>query len=200
MFNTQQNNKCRFMQRQHPTKHQLYSHLPPITKTIKVRRTRHTGHYWRSRDELISDVLLWTPSYGQEKAGRPAWTYIQQLCEDTGCSSEDLPEAMNNREEWWERVKDICAGDTTRWWWSKCSKLVQKDYKTRHDWVGKFIHRELCKRLKFDHTIKWYMHTPEPVLQNETHKILLDFGIQTDPLIQARRPVQELIRKIREFV
>ena len=40
--------------RQHPTKHQLYGHLPPITKTIQVRRTRHAGHCWRSRDELIS--------------------------------------------------------------------------------------------------------------------------------------------------
>ena len=58
--------------RQHPTKHQLYGHLPPITKTIQVRRTRHTGHCWRSKDELISDVLLWTPAYGQAKAGRPA--------------------------------------------------------------------------------------------------------------------------------
>ena len=27
--------------RQHPTRHQLYGHLPPITKTIQVRRTRH---------------------------------------------------------------------------------------------------------------------------------------------------------------
>ena len=46
---------------QHPTRHQLYGHLPPITKTMQVRRTRHAGHCWRSRDELISDVLLWTP-------------------------------------------------------------------------------------------------------------------------------------------
>ena len=50
--------------RQHPTNHQLYGHLPPITKTIQVRRTRHAGHFWRSRDELISDVLIWTPTYG----------------------------------------------------------------------------------------------------------------------------------------
>ena len=47
--------------RQQPTKHQLYGHLPPITKTIQVRRTRHAGHCWRSRDELTRDVLLWTP-------------------------------------------------------------------------------------------------------------------------------------------
>ena len=68
---------------QHPTRHQLYGHLPPITKTIKARRTRHAGHCWRSKDELISDVLIWTPAYGQAKAGQPARTYIQQLCEDT---------------------------------------------------------------------------------------------------------------------
>ena len=45
--------------KQHPTRHWLYGHLSPITKTIQARRTRHAGHYWRSKDELISDVLLW---------------------------------------------------------------------------------------------------------------------------------------------
>ena len=98
--------------RQHPTRHQLYDHQTPMTKTIQVRQTRHAGHCWRSRDELISDVLLWTP----KKAGRPARTYIQQLCEETGCSPEDLPEAMNDREKWWERVRNIRASGTT-WWW-----------------------------------------------------------------------------------
>ena len=95
--------------RQHPTRHQLYGHLALITKTIQVRRTRHAGHCWRSRDELIRDVFLWTPTHGRAKAGRPARTYIQQLCEDTGCCPEDLPRAMNDREEWHERVRDIRA-------------------------------------------------------------------------------------------
>ena len=84
--------------RQHPTKHQLYCHLPHITKTIQVWWTRHAGYCWRSRDELISDVLLWTPSYGRAKAGRPARTYIQQLCEDTGCSPEDQPEGRSSEK------------------------------------------------------------------------------------------------------
>ena len=102
---------------QHPTRHQLYGHLPPITKTIQVRWTRHAGHCWRSRDELIRDVLLWIPTHGRAKAGRPARTYIQQLCEDTGCCPEDLPRAMNDREEWRERVRDIRAASTIWWWW-----------------------------------------------------------------------------------
>ena len=106
-------NKC---WQQHPTRHQLHGHLPPITKTIQVRWTRHAGHCWRSRNELISDVL-WTPTYGRAKAGRPARTYIRQLCEDTECSPEDLPEALNDREKWQERDKDIRASDTIWWWW-----------------------------------------------------------------------------------
>ena len=73
----------------------------------------HAGYCWRSRDELISDVPQWTPTYGRAKAGRPARTYIQQLCEDTGCSLEDLPAAINDREKWRERVKDIRACGTT---------------------------------------------------------------------------------------
>ena len=112
--------------RQHPTRHQLYGHLPPITKTIQVRRTRHGGRYRRSRGELISDVLLWTHTYGRAKAGRQARTYIQQLCEGTGCSLEDLPKAMNYLEKWRERVRDIRACGTTWWWWWYWLKLISK--------------------------------------------------------------------------
>ena len=96
---------------QHPKRHQLYGHLPPITKTLQVMWSRHAGHCWRSRDDLISDVLLWITTYGQVKAGRPARTYIEQLCEDTGCTLEDLPEEMNDGEKWREGVRDIRADD-----------------------------------------------------------------------------------------
>ena len=60
--------------RQHSTKHQLYGHQPPIMKSIQIRQTRHAGHCWRRRDKLISDVLLWIPTYGRANAGRPART------------------------------------------------------------------------------------------------------------------------------
>ena len=99
--------------RQQPTRRQLYGHLPPVTKTIQARRTRHAGNCWRSKDEIVSDVLLWTPAYSQSKAGRPARTYIQQLCDDTECNPEDLPEAMNDRYTWRKRVWDIRARRTT---------------------------------------------------------------------------------------
>ena len=78
---------------------------------------------------------------------------------------------------------------------SECSKLTQKEYKARHNWVGKVIHWEMCKKLKFDHANKWYMHNPTPVLENDTHKLLWDFNIQTDLLISARRPDLIIINK-----
>ena len=73
--------------------------------------------------------------------------------------------------------------------------LAQKEYKTRHDWVGKVIHWEICKKFEFDHTNKWYMHNPAAVLENDTHNLLWDFDIQTDHLISARRPYLIIINK-----
>ena len=58
---------------------------------------------------------------------------------------------------------------------SECSKLAQKEYKIRHDWVVKVIHWKLCKKLKFDHMNKWYMHDLESVRENDT-QIHLGFG------------------------
>ena len=83
---------------------------------------------------------------------------------------------------------------------SECSKLAQREYKARHDWVGKVIHWGMCKKLKFDHANKWYMHNLAPVLENATHKLLWDFNIQMDHLILARRPDLIIInKKKREF-
>ena len=93
---------------QYPTKQQLYGHLPLITKMIKVRRTRHAVHCWRSKDELIRDILQWTPSHG-----RPTRTYTQQLCADTGYSLEDFPGAIDDRDGRQKRIREIRDGSAT---------------------------------------------------------------------------------------
>ena len=59
--------------KQHPTKQQLYDHLLPISKAIQVRWTRYAGHCWRSKDKLISNVILWTPTYGYVSVGQKQW-------------------------------------------------------------------------------------------------------------------------------
>ena len=64
---------------------------------------------------------------------------------------------------------------------SKCNKLAQKkEYKTSYPW-------ELGKRLNFDYSIKWYMHKPESVQENGTHKIFRDLKIKTDDLIPVTK-------------
>ena len=93
--------------RQQPTKQQLYGHVPPITKTVQVRQTRQVGHCWRNKNELKSDILLWTPSHGRANAGRPTRTYIKQLFADKGNSPEDLLGAMDDRDGRRERVREI---------------------------------------------------------------------------------------------
>ena len=80
--------------KQPPSKQQLYGYLSPILKTIQLRWTRHAGDWWRSKDELISNVLLWNPSHRW-----PARIYLQQICTDTRCSLEDLLEVMDGKRK-----------------------------------------------------------------------------------------------------
>ena len=143
--------------RQHPTKQQLYGHLPPITKISRVRRTKHAGQCWRSKDELISNILPWTPSHGRAKAGRPARTYTEQLCADTGYSLEDLPGAINDQDGWRERVREILAGSAT-WWWilftPKSGWLIY--YLKMHLIVRSLFWRSHCHYSQVHSNPKWY--------------------------------------------
>ena len=65
----------------------------------------------------------------------------------------------------------------------------------RHDCVGKVIHGEMYRKFQYDHTNKWYMHNPAPAPENDSHKLLWDFNIQTERLIPARRPDLIIINK-----
>ena len=90
--------------KQYPKKQQLYGHLPFILKTIQARRIRHVGHCWRSKDELVTDILLWTPALEFASDRWPARTYLHQLCADTRCSLEDLKWTITDRGGW--RVRE----------------------------------------------------------------------------------------------
>ena len=97
--------------KQHPTKQQLYSHLPPISKIIQIKWIKHVGNCWRCKDEPICSVPQRTPSHGQ-----PASSYLQHLCTDRRFSLEDLLEAIDDRDQWWDRVRETHASSKT-WWW-----------------------------------------------------------------------------------
>ena len=89
--------------KQHQMKQQLYNHLPPISKTIQVRWTRYVEHNWRSKNELISDVLQWTLTHGNATI----LTGQQEvMCVDTGCNLEGMSGAMDDRDGWrTERIR-----------------------------------------------------------------------------------------------
>ena len=73
--------------------------------------------------------------------------------------------------------------------------LAQREYKRRHDWVGRKIHWGVCRKIGFDVNEKWYKHEPEKVVENDSWKILWDFTIQTDHVIEARRRDMVIIDK-----
>ena len=79
---------------------------------------------------------------------------------------------------------------------SGCSKLAQKEYKRRHDNLGKIVHWKLARKCNFEAGDKWYEHELKRVLENEDYKILWDFSIHTDHVTEARRPDLVLVDKM----
>ena len=146
--------------RQLPTKQQLYGH--PSRKLSRLDERK---------DEFKSYVLLWSPSHGRAKAGRPAQTYIQQLCEDTGCSPGDVLEAMN--EGLRERVRDIRTDGLIRWWWERRRPLgvvVKAMNSSCEVWTPVALLRSLMDKypLEMDET----SYPPSYGLKNTTNVLL----------------------------
>ena len=69
--------------------------------------------------------------------------------------------------------------------------------RSRHDNLGKIVHWKLARKCNFEAGDKWYEHEPESVLESEDYKILWDFSIQTDHVIEARRPDLVVVDKKR---
>ena len=78
---------------------------------------------------------------------------------------------------------------------SECSKLVQKEYKRRHDWFGTKVHWEICRKYGIEVKEKWYEHKSEVVMKTDKCKILWDFTVQTDHEISERRPDVIVVQK-----
>ena len=78
---------------------------------------------------------------------------------------------------------------------SECSKLAQREYKRRHDNIARIVHWKLCGEYHLDRAGKWYEHQPNAVEENEDVKLLWDFTIQCDHMIEARRPDIIIVKK-----
>ena len=78
----------------------------------------------------------------------------------------------------------ICkqADETVSHILSECRNLAQREYKKRHDMVGKRIHWEICRKYQVKVREKWYEHEPKAVIDTEKCKILWDFMVQDQML------------------
>ena len=169
-----------------------------ITRKQKWEENQLCGCFKR----LINNISL-----------QKTWTWLRKgnlkrETESLLMPSQDNAIRTNHVKAWIDKTQQnskcrLCSDrdETINQSISECSKSAKKVYKARQDWVGKVIHWEMCRKFQFDHTKKWYMHNPAPVLENDSHKHLWDFNIRTDHLIPARR--QNLIiikqKKKREF-
>ena len=64
--------------------------------------------------------------------------------------------------------------------------------------VRRYVHWQFCEKLGFNKERFWYEHEPESVVENENFKILWDFTMQCDHMIEARRPDIVLVDKIKK--
>ena len=71
---------------------------------------------------------------------------------------------------------------------SEHGKLVQTEYKGRHDNVAQYIHWQLCGKCGLERANSWYEQKLEGVVESDNFKILWDFTVQCDRKIEARRP------------
>ena len=68
--------------------------VSPFTSHLTNHPRNMSKTYWRSKNKLISDILLCTPAYGYTSVDWLVKTYIHQLCADNGCHLENLPIEM----------------------------------------------------------------------------------------------------------
>ena len=95
--------------------------------------------------------------------------FLQIAAQNNGMRTNYTKEKINKTQQ---NNKYRLCHETINHIINECSKLAPKEYKTRHDWARKVIHWELCKKMKFDHMNKWYMHNTESILENEIPKVL----------------------------
>ena len=92
--------------KEHRTNAMLYKNLPKVTTKIRQRRMKLAGHCIRHGEELASKLVLWEPTEGKRKRGKPSTTYIDILLEDTDAhNTSELRMVMEDRNQWRELVE-----------------------------------------------------------------------------------------------
>ena len=87
------------------------------------------------------------------------------------------------------------TGETISHIVSECSKLAQREYRRRHDNVGRIVHWKLCEKFNLEKFEKWYLQKPQTVSENVNDKLIWDMNIKCDNVIVERRPDVVIVNK-----
>ena len=140
-----------------------------ITRKQKGKEKQLYGHFkWLPSDISLEKMWMWRRKGNFKRETKSLLIAAQKNTIRTNHIKARIDKTQQNSRCRLCGDRDVTINHII----SECSKLVQKKYKTRHEWVGKGINWKLCKKLKADHRKKWYMHNPASVLENEMHKLL----------------------------
>ena len=78
----------------------LYGAIEKVSTKIRCRFLKFAGHCLRRDDEVVSDLVLWEPTHGTRRRGRPPESYIRNLERETGIPACEMKVAMMNRDVW----------------------------------------------------------------------------------------------------
>ena len=114
--------------------HLLGGSLTPSAEVQSVYSTAPANWARRSKDKLLRDFLLWTPTHVHASIFRPARTYLYQLCANTACSLENLPGVMDNRHGWRDRESGKI----------RASRAMMMKYRINYPWQIQSEHTNIC--------------------------------------------------------
>ena len=154
-------------------------------RKTKWKEKMFHGQFLRHTKELADKEQWWWLTYGTRKRE----TEEQAL-------RTNLVKAKIDKDQEDSRCR-MCgkADESINHLLSDCSKMTQKEYKHRHDWMGKKTYWEVWKNYGIETKAKWYEHKPQAVYEIKEYKILWDFSIQIDHVIEARRPDMIIVEK-----
>ena len=93
--------------KRHPSHSQIYGSLPRASSIVRSRRAQFAGHCYRAKSEVISTLLLWSPTQTGPKSRK--LSYPDVIARDTGINKQELGRAMGDREVWRSIVKSIIS-------------------------------------------------------------------------------------------
>ena len=169
----------------------------PTESVAAAKKLRKEERHFQWRDKQLhgkflrdTDDVRGTESWGWSRKGflKKETEGLIFAAQDQALRTNWIKKHIDKRE-----VSDKCRlcgerAESVDHLVAECEKIAQKEYKKRHDNVARIIHLELCQKYNLIGKVKWYNHKPESVMENDMVKILWDFNIQTDHIIQHRRP------------